>query len=366
MILELNLSTLASFLVPGGKKNKVAYHLMGASPLNKSVDPKRFLNAKRSLDGQLKGVRNLTDYSWQNLFQLNATNFGEDTTKSYEAWDNVQKVLSRLEDSADLEGNIGQYPLGIIGFISAEILPGNEVFRWLKPTLDNEINLTVAFQKATQKSNKIEALSQSDMAKTSTGNALIQAYTSSNSETSKAIYASGLCVLTWFQILSTVWLGEDIEDAELKTIATCAALKKPHKSSVDIWFHLLKSHTQSESWESIYSRLAEIRSMEFDWKAKVGMGKIRSIRQGITPLPFDQMLKLVVGFKTELHNNISTMVLLERAYKFSVLADNFRRDWNKTSATSQLLPTLDLHDALIFGYESVHKRHRGHHQRPWQ
>lgn len=359
MLLEPKLKTLTSFLTPGGKEEKVIHHLMGTSPSENSIDLKRFLNAKRALDGQLKGARNLTDKSWEDSIRIIAEDAGEDEIQIDEALESLQMHLKHLESIADSQGKIGKFPLGVLGYISAEILPDSEEFSWLKPTIDREIDLTVAFQKAMLSSEKITALARSDMAKTSTGQELLQAYTSANSEASKAIYASGLCVLTWFQILSAVVLGNNLKNADLKIIAGCADSKNGQKSSVDVWFHMLKSLTKSESWERIYKALAGIRGMDFDWPSKTGIGKLRKIRQGITPLPFKQASELIVMLGEELRNDKSTMVVLERAYRFSVIVDNFQRDWKKANAKSQLLPSLNLSNAFTIGYASLNQRNRG-------
>ena len=359
MILELNWSKIASFVVPGGQKEKVAHHLMGMFPVNSSIEPKSLSTAKRALDGQFKGARNLTDKSWGNLVQTTARSAGEDKIETNEALENLEEHLKNLEANADIQGNIGKFPLGILGFISAEILPKMNYLLWLKPTLDHEIRLTEAFQKAKLPSEKITALARSDMANTLTGQELIQAYASANSDASKAIYASGLCMLTWFQILVAVWLGDDIETAELKTLATCAVVKESRKSSVDTWFHLLKSRIQTESWEEIYLALAAIRNIDYDWNAKTGIGKLRKIRQGKTPLSFNQANELIVNFREVLQNELSTMIMLERAYRFSVMVDNFQRDWKKANTKSQLLPSLDLSNALEIGYKSLQQRSRG-------
>jgi hypothetical protein len=351
MLRQVPIESIVQILSPCRKTFGVSKSLFNTNPhqfgtITDELSSK-FDKAKRSFEAQVRSKRHIRPKTWEHIIRTLGELHDDDPTE-------IEARLTSLRDQFD---NFAErkYPLGIFGYASQEILPKTPDLKWLKPTLDHEIQLTLDWQKAL--GNPIEefdVLVRSDSARTRTGQKLLKLAAQHHEPEARNTYLAGLVDLTYFQLIAMFLLGDGLTDDQISRIGRLFGDEEVR--GVERWFEQIKAVSGKANWRFIDQALAKVKNIQYDPIGEYGRNNLRDKRKGRSPLYFHEVAHFIFEFRTKLPLEVDDLVLLERAYRLCVVADNYQESWSTLRKQVSMLPVPNLGDVLCVTYNAAVRR----------
>lgn len=275
--------------------------------------------------------------------------------------DHIFEVQQKIESGlANFEQR--QYPSGIFGYLSDEVLPKIPLFSWLKPTLDRLIEVSRKLEATTDAEARYWLWRQSDVGRTQTGAQALSAWQRSGSKNSLQPIEMSLQNLVRFQLVALPLAGAGLTQRQVQERAILADDGQDVRA-VERWFGQLRTLLAHKNWARIDATLRTIKNVESSLAdgtkpdKTVAGSRMHEIRTGARPLSRDAMVALLMEFVgNEDAIYLPALADLEQKYQLAVVFDNVQDMWMHDSKVKEEWPTLDLREAFSTLYQLAKDR----------